>query len=178
MKKVMMLAAIGLCLSCTSQVASSGSKTAEMDAKVAAMTPCERLQGLIQGHAKGFPLLRLQKTQAKLLDVWKARYHLVGDSCQVWVWGQGQSSYMCSLSSPNQETAMAYYEKAKQAASECLGSDWHLEEGKRKLGEGMKAQYSHANEATAVGVQAVATPGLFKDEWTTYFFVGNPNDAL
>ena len=171
-----LVAVIPLCISCSSFGGSTEDK--ERDAKVAAMSVCEKITGLIEGHDKGFPVLRLQKTHAKLMDVWKARYHLVGDSCQVWDWGKGSSSYMCSLTSPNKETALQYYEEAKKVAGECLGAQWTLGESARALGEGKKAQFTRAGSDTVLGVHAVATPGLFRQEWTTYFFVGNPNDAL
>lgn len=178
MKKLSALAAtIPLCLSCASY-GDSAADIKSADAQVAAMTTCEKITALINGHDKGFPLLRTQKTNAKLLDVWKARYHLVGDSCQVWGWGKGEFSYMCSLSTPNRDTSMDYYAKAKTVAADCLGAQWQLQEGARELGEGMKALFTRSGSRTAVGVQAVATPGLFRDEWTTYFFVGSPNDAL
>lgn len=178
MKKRMLLgAALVSLLSCVTQ---GGAKPdmKQIDAKVAAMTPCEKVHALIEGHSKGFPMLKLQKTEARLLDVWKARYHLVGDACQVWQWGQGQFSYMCALSTPNQQTAMDYYEKAKMLTAECLGAQWQPQEGKRELGEGLKTSFVQAGNKTVVGIHAVATPGLFKDEWTTYYFVGSPNHAL
>lgn len=179
MKKMMVLgAAVATCLSCASYGDGNSSKLKAMDAQVAAMSTCEKIKGLIAGHGNGFPALKMQKTNARLMDVWKARYNLVGDSCQVWSWGKGQTSYMCALSSPNRETAMEYYDKAKQVTAECVGAEWTLKEGARELGEGMKAQFSHAGTKTVVGVHAVSTPGLFKSEWTTYYFVGHPSDAL
>jgi hypothetical protein len=73
---------------------------------------------------------------------------------------------------------MEYYDTAKGLTAECLGDQWQLQEGKRELGEGVKANFVQGGSKTVVGMHAVSTPGLFKDEWTTYYFVGSPNHAL
>ena len=175
---ILILAAAGAVSVCQGGETGAVAKPQAMEKKISAMSDCDRIQALIKGHSKGFAALRREKAHSKLVDVWKARYHLVGDSCQVWGWGAGKYSYMCALTSPNRETARSYYDRAKAVAGRCLGKDWQLEESMRQQGEGFKAQFSRQGGGTAVGVQAVATPGLFKTEWTTYFFVGDPNDML
>lgn len=56
---------------------------------------------------------------------------------------------------------MHHYDEAKKAVAACLGPDWQLAESPRKIGEGTKAQFSRGGQSTVVGVQAVATEGLF-----------------
>lgn len=147
-----------------------------MDAQVAALSTCEKVDALIQGHKQGFPNLRMTQTSTKFMDVWKARYHLVGDSCQVWSWGQGKFSYVCSLTEPNEQVAMEHYGQAKQKAQECLQTGWALKEGARNMGEGHKAEFSRAGDGTVLTIVATSSPTLFKTEWKTYLFVGDPND--
>ena len=147
-----------------------------MDAHVGAMSNCEKVEALIAGHQKGFPNLKQSLSNAKLMQVWKARYHLVGDSCQVWGWSADKFSYVCSLTEPNQATAMDHYAKAKNMTRECLGPEWVLKEGKRDMGEGSKAEFAKPGVSTVVTVAAASSPAVFKTEWKTYYFVGDPND--
>lgn len=149
-----------------------------MDSQVSDLTPCEKLQALITGHGKGFPVLRTTKSTTRYMDIWRARYHLVGDSCQVWGWGEDKFSYVCTLTEPNKDVAMEHFNLAKERASTCLGASWKVEEGPRKEGEGVRARFTKQGSSTAVSVLAVASPTLFKTEWRTYYFVGDPSDAL
>lgn len=170
MKRIVGLVAVMVLAGCTT------TQESEMDSKVAALTTCEKIEALIQGHKKGFPNLRMTQSSAKIMDVWKARYNLVGDSCQVWGWGSGKFSYVCSLTEPNKQVAMEHYQLAMGQAKECLQQGWALKEGPRKMGEGLKAEFSRPNDPTVLTVVATSSPTLFKTEWKTYVFVGDPND--
>ncbi len=143
--------------------------------QVAAMSTCDKINALIEGHAKGFPRLRTSLSSSKYMEVWKARYHLVGDACQVWGSSSDKFSYVCSLTEPNKEVAMEHYTKAKSVTRECLSGDWSMQEGPRDMGEGSKAEFSRAGTDTVVTIVAAASPTVFKTEWKTYYLVGNPN---
>jgi len=157
-------------------VGCSTTQESEMDSKVAALTTCEKIDALIEGHKKGFPNLRMTQSSVKLMDIWKARYHLVGDSCQVWGWGSGKFSYVCTLTEPNEQVAREHYQLAVQKGKECLQQGWTLNEGGRDMGEGLKAEFTRPNDATVLTVVATSSPTLFKTEWKTYVFVGDPSD--
>ena len=148
----------------------------ELDTQVAALTTCEKIDALIKGHKHGFPNLRTTQSSAKIMDVWKARYHLVGDSCQVWGWGAARFSYVCTLTEPGQDLAMEHFNQAKAKTRECLSPQWALQEGPRDNGEGVKAEFSKPGEKTVVTLVAASSPTVFKTEWKTYYFVGDPND--
>ncbi len=146
--------------------------------QVAQMSQCEKVRALINAHPNKFEKLRTNPKPSNKITIWDARYHLVGKNCQVWGWGQGKTDYMCSLTAPNQQIAMDNYNRAKSATQACLGNDWQLQEMPRKLGEGVKAVFSHPGSETVVAVHAVETNGLRNDEWTAYFFVGDASDEL
>lgn len=148
----------------------------ELDKKVAELSNCEKIDALVAGHGRGFPYLRTTQTTSKYMDTWKARYHLVGDSCQVWGWGDQKFSYVCSLTEPNQAVAMEHFDKAKKITSDCLGEGWTLKQGARKQGEGIRADYSTPGNNTVITLLAASSPTLFATEWKTYFFVGDPAD--
>ena len=170
LKKWLGVLAVSTLVGCTT------TQETEMDSQVEAMSSCEKIDALIQGHQQGFPHLRMTLSNAKIMKVWKARYHLVGDSCQVWGWSADKFSYVCSLIEPDEAIAMEHFNQAKAITRECLGEEWVLKEGARDMGEGIKAEFSKPGVATVVTMLAASSPTVFKTEWKTYFFVGNPND--
>lgn len=149
------------------------------DAKiVASLSACEKVLALVDQHPKKFDKIALNPRASRRMTIWEARYHLVGKNCQVWGWGKGKTNYMCSQTAPSKELAIEHFTKAKQLTQSCLGADWSLTERPRKLGTGVKAVFSQPNRPTVVSVHAVETKGLFKEEWTAYFFVGDSNEEI
>ena len=154
-----------------------GMQNAE-DATVAKMSTCEKVMALVDAHPNKFEKIRHNLQSTRQITVWDARYNLVGKNCQIWGWGSGKTDYMCSLTSPNQETAKENFTKAKELTQACLGSNWQLTETPRKVGNGIKAAFSRPNSHTVVALHAVETRGVIKEEWTTYLFVGDANSDL
>ena len=148
-------------------------QTRERDVVVKNMSNCEKVQGLIKAHEGGFVNIRERKTVTNKMDIYSARYQLVGDRCQVWHWGAGDIDYVCSVISPSNEIANEYYIKAKNFTQECLGEEWILTESPRQVGNGTKAIFKKSGENTIVATHIVQTQGLYKTEWGTYYFVGD-----
>ncbi|MYM62748.1 hypothetical protein [Pseudomaricurvus sp. HS19] len=156
----------------------SGCQSNLTDDTVASMSTCDKVSALISQHSSGFEQIRKNPRPGNRMTVWDVRYDMVGKNCQVWDWGNNQSSYMCNLSFPDQESAMEVYNKGKQTAATCLGDGWQLTEEPRKLANGVRAVYHKAGSNTALAIHAIETKGVFKEEWSVYYFVGNPNDSL
>jgi hypothetical protein len=152
--------------------------TSEQADMVANLSSCEKVLALVDEHPNQFSQLRLNSKSTGAITVWDARYHLVGNSCQVWGWGKGKNDYVCSKTAPNKAIAQEYFDTAKQLTSSCIGDNWTLSEQPRKVGTGIKAVFSRESSPTVIAVHAVETKGLFKDEWTTYFFVGASNKDI
>ena len=165
-------------LALTSTILLGACQTNPADDAVAAMSACEKINALITQHRSGFDQIRKNPRPGNRMTVWDARYQMIGNNCQVWDWGNNHSSYMCNLSFPDQESAVEVYNKGKQTAAECLGSSWQQTEQPRKLGNGTRVVYSKAGSDTVLSVHAIETKGVFREEWTVYYFVGNPNDGL
>lgn len=143
------------------------------------MSLCEKVQALVNEHDKQFKTLRTSSpARSRSIAVWDARYHLVGNNCQIWEWGNGNVNYVCSHSTPNKDMAMDLFNKAKDETRQCLEQAWNLEERPRKIGNGLKATFSRPGSNTVASVHAVETRGVFKSEWSTYFTVGNPNHDI
>ncbi|NHO64415.1 hypothetical protein G8770_02485 [Aestuariicella hydrocarbonica] len=159
-------------------VSGCGMNDSAKDQAVAQMSNCEKVLALIDAHPSKFVNLRTNLKSTRKISVWDARYQLVGKNCQVWGWGTGKSNYTCNLSSPNQEIAMEHFATAKELTQSCLGNSWQLSERPRKIGNGLKATFTRPDTDTTVAIQAVETNGAIKQEWTTYFFVGDANEDL
>ncbi len=153
-------------------------QTSEEAKTIAKLSNCEKVLALVDEHPNQFSKLRMNSKNTGTITVWDARHHLVGNNCQVWGWGKGKTDYMCSKTAPSQAIATDYFNTAKQLTQNCIGDDWTLNERPRKVGTGVKAVFSRENSPTVIAVHAVETKGLFKDEWTAYFFVGDTNEDI
>lgn len=159
-------------------VAGCETQTSEVTESIAKLSNCEKVLALVDEHPNQFSKLRINSKNTGAITIWDARHHLVGNNCQVWGWGKGKTDYMCSKTAPNKAIAEDYFNTAKQLTQSCIGNSWTLTERARKVGTGIKAVFSRPDSPTVVAVHAVETKGLFKDEWTAYFFVGDTNDDI
>ena len=139
--------------------------------------PCTKLDLLKSAYYDDFKQLKEIKVGGRVSNMWKAKYQLFGESCQVFSWGGKQHSYSCRLIAPDEETAKNYYHNAKKITQQCLGDEWQLEESKRKHDDGMKAVFTNHDikhsEQVSFSTHLVPTSGLFSTTWTLYYYVGN-----
>jgi hypothetical protein len=105
-------------------VACVDQQSRELNAAAAHMSDCEIITALIAAHHNDFKKIRYSVQNANKIDIWKSRYHLVGNNCQIWSWGAGSSDYVCSLISPDEEIARKRFEKAKTITRQCLDDSW------------------------------------------------------
>ncbi len=148
-------------------------------------TPCLKLDLLKSAYYDEFTKLKEIKVGARVSNIWRAKYQLFGENCQVFSWGGKQQTYSCNLVAPNKETAKQYYENAKEITQQCLGDDWQLQESSRNNDEGMKATFTNdnakASEQVSFSAHLVPESTLFSTTWSIYYYVGNnkkPNNQL
>ena len=139
------------------------------------VNPCEKIDALISEYSNNFDRIKEDNIHIKnsISKVWRAKYHLVGDSCQVWARGAESNTYACSLIAPDEATAMTYFSRTKETTQKCLDSSWDMVEADRKNNRGKKITFSQAGSALTISTHTVPTAGLFKSEWTVYYYVGN-----
>ena len=152
--------------------------TQSTKAVVEAMGSCEKVNALLKAHSNGFSNIRTSKSTAASIDIWKARYHLVGQSCQIWGWSGDRFVYVCNATAPTEAVARQWYEKAKAETRACLNNNWSLSEASRTIGNGNKAIFSQPGSDLKVATHVIETRGLFKSEWAAYYFVGNSSEEL
>lgn len=139
--------------------------------------PCEKLDALISEYDNNFDRIKLDVINNRISKIWQAKYHLVGNSCQVWAWGNKSTTYACNATAPDEETARAYYTKAKDITRGCLADAWSMQEQPRNKNEGMKVEFTNKDNDITVASHMVPTAGLFKSEWTVYYYVGSSRQA-
>lgn len=145
---------------------------------VEAMSSCEKVDALLQAHRNGFSKIRTSRSTAARIDIWKARYHLVGNNCQIWGWSGERFDYVCNATAPTETIAREWYEKAKVETAKCLDESWTLKEMPRSIGNGSKAVFSQKGSDLKIATHVIETRGLFKTEWATYYFIGDSNEDL
>ncbi len=142
--------------------------------------PCIKLDLLKSAYYDDFKQLKEIKVDSRVSNIWRAKYQLFGDNCQVFSWGGKQHTYSCHLVAPDEETAKHYYQSAKNITQQCLGEQWQLEETSRVHDEGMKARFinrvAKPSEKVSFSTHLVPTSSLFSTTWTIYYYVGNSNE--
>ena len=135
--------------------------------------PCDKIDALINEYENSFERIKLKTINNRISKIWQAKYHLVGNSCQVWAWGSDSTTYACNVTAPDRETAQIYFDKAKEVTRGCLSDSWTMKEQARNNDDGIKVAFTTAKNDITLATHMVPTAGLFKSEWTVYFYVGS-----
>lgn len=147
----------------------------------AVLTPdelCVQVKELISQHGDGFKQLKGNLQVTKNMDIWDAKYHLVGKGCQIWRWSNGKQAYMCSLTVPDKSLAIEKQNKAIDFSRQCLGNEWSAEKVDRNNGRAVGTVFSKEKGNTVASIHRIKIKGLFKSEWTVYYFIGNRDQSL
>ncbi|WP_371373339.1 hypothetical protein [Thalassotalea aquiviva] len=151
------------------------------DAQTAAVVekvekPCQKINALINEYQNNFTRLKQSQLETRASQIWKAKYHLVGDACQIWAWGT-EHTYSCSVSAPNKEVVDYYFNNAKITTTQCLGTKWQAVEAPRNDG-GYKIEFTSPTSDVMLAAHAVPTASLFKSEWTIYYYIGSASNKV
>lgn len=142
-------------------------------------SPCTKLELLKTAYYDDFTQLKTTQVAGRATNMWKAKYQLFGENCQVFALGGKQHTYSCRLVAPDEETAKGYYQNAQSVTKQCLGEAWTLEESPRKHDNGMKTTFTNndanPDEKVTFSTHLVPSSGLFSTTWTLYYYVGNVN---
>jgi len=160
-------------IACTAQDPNKNQRYLKQASQSPLVRPCDKIDGLINEYDNDFNRIKLKTINNKISKVWQAKYHLVGDNCQVWAWGNDSTTYSCNINAPDKETAETYYEKAKKITRGCLSDDWQMDEQQRKKDKGLKVEFSNVSNDITIATHLVPTAALFKSEWTVYYYVGS-----
>jgi hypothetical protein len=133
---------------------------------------CYKIEALINEYENDFNKIKSSMINTRTSRIWKAKYNLVGDNCQIWAWGKNRHTYSCSNTAPNEEIADYYFQNAKKTAESCLGKDWTVKENARN-NKGYKVEFKKKNSDLMLAAHMLPTAHLFKSEWTVYYYIGS-----
>lgn len=175
MKFFINIVAVVISLSVT---ACNSTKTAKLSSETSEVELCQQVKQLVNQHQTGFKQIKGQLQATKFMDVWEAKYQLVGKNCQIWQWSNGKQAYMCSLTVPNKEQASEKVDKAINFTKKCLGKQWAYENIHRNESDALRSIFSKQGVNTVASIHGISTKGLFKSEWTVYYLIGDRDQSL
>ncbi len=174
--KTTFLVASFLLYSCTVQNSSMVKPHSDYaDATVQTKDYCPILDALITEFDNGFDKIKAAQMSTQYSQIWQAKYHLVGNDCQVWASGTDKTTYACSRMTPNEDVAKMLFDKAKDTGRKCLTSDWQLNEQPRLNNTGYKAEFKNKNRTDdlTLSIHMVPSTGAFSSDWMVYYYVGS-----
>lgn len=175
-KLVCITSAIFLSACAKNQVPTAPNPNANIAQKVA--SPCRIIDALISEYDNNFAQLRSSQTPTKtrIGQVWKAKYHMVGESCQVWAQGNDQYTYTCRTEVNNQTEALEYFNQTKSATASCLSDNWQLSEEDRLKDDGKKIEFSRTGTDLVFSSHIVPERKKKKDKeqpWKVFYYIGS-----
>jgi len=135
---------------------------------------CPKISALITAYDNNFEQVKISKIKANSSSNWKAKYNLIGENCTIWSWGGTQTTYACSISANNKQTAENYYADAKKITQQCLDNSWTMTEVPRKHDNGLKTTFTTPNKVASISAHLVPTGSIFNEKWTLYYYIGKP----
>ena len=141
------------------------------------MPMCDVVKSLIAEHKNGFESLRGGLLMKKEFTIWQARYHVVGNGCEIWESDREDTFYVCTRSAPTEDIAKEYYNTSRERFRACLGKEWTEAEVPRQSG-GKKTTFSNKDSKAAFEIHEVKIDGIRGDQWTIYYLAGGAPKSL
>lgn len=141
--------------------------------EIQSYTTCEKIDALVSAYTNDFDGIKLKAISTPISQLWKAKYHLVGNDCQIWSWGNQVTTYSCSVTAPNKVVAQHYFDSAKTEALTCIGNEWKMTEAPSNNNKGLKVTFENAEKGMSISAQMIPNEGLFKSGWGVYYLIGS-----
>jgi hypothetical protein len=159
--------------SCGSTTANSNLANDSIQQEIANYTVCEKIDALVKAYDNDFEKIKLTAVNTPISQLWKAKYHLVGNDCQIWSWGNQVTTYSCSVAAPSKAVAQQYFENAKNEALACIDDSWKMTESPSNNNKGLKVTFDNPEKGMSISAQMVPTGGWLKSGWSVYYYVGD-----
>ncbi|QSP94100.1 hypothetical protein LPB19_12990 [Marinobacter salinisoli] len=144
--------------------------------KVGTADPCQSLQGIIADYDRGFASLRGKRNDFASLTVFSVREELIKGHCEIWLWNDGDSAYVCSANTPDGEIAAHRYRTSLEFVQQCLGESWEEKAVQRERDGrylGVATQFSsEAHAGMVISVQNIVPPGSYRSLRSNYLYIG------
>lgn len=143
----------------------------EQNAYVDNLTPCEKIQGLVDSFANGFEPLKATRVQNNFSDVWTPKYHLLGNSCQIIGFNSNRMAYKCSEQYDDESQSRESFNWAIEKVTSCLGADWQATEFVQN--ESNRVTFKNPQHQALISIQSGKTLAKYRKTWQTSFEVGD-----
>jgi hypothetical protein len=140
--------------------------------------PCADIARVLQSYQTGFADIREQKRSYDRLDIWSSTFQLVGTGCEIWGWQGGQYNYVCNYTAPDEQSALAIYNRAEQKIATCASSEWQRNAHSTQEGSGRQTVWQHHSASAMVDLRLVQTRGIGKPSWAIYLLIGDYNAQM
>ncbi|NMR25577.1 hypothetical protein HH219_08570 [Pseudoalteromonas sp. NEC-BIFX-2020_015] len=166
MKKSLSVLLTGLILSgCTSL-------TTEQQTTIDNLTPCEKINGLLNAYDNRFEELKGTRVNTKYMETWTAKYDLVGEDCQITAVDAQTITYRCQGDFKEQTTAVALHQKAVDFTRECLVQKNWLEKQKESA-DSLRTTFVLDDKTPVISIHTAKTLSR-TTPWSTSLEVGKP----
>lgn len=171
-----MLRTLSISLSLVLVSACNTTLTNDQQQYVDNLSPCEKLNGLLDSYNDGFEVLKAYKIDNKYTNIWQPKYHLLNNSCQIIGLDNSKARYQCTEQFDQPDLSINRYEWASQQIEMCLGKQWLKQEfNKDDMG---KRIYSNGSVNANITVSYGKTLSKFSGQWQTTFELGGPLKEL
>lgn len=134
--------------------------------------PCQKIDLLLKSYHNNFDGVKMTQVKSKSTRIWKAKYNLVGENCQIWTLGNAKLTYSCRVDAASKAQAENYYADAKKTTTQCLDENWKSSEQPRNNDAGTKIVFSNPSEEATISAHIVPSKTVFGEEWTVYYYIG------
>jgi hypothetical protein len=145
--------------------------TPEESAYVDSLTPCEKIQGLVDSFDNGFAPLKATRVQNNFSDIWTPKYHLLGNSCQIIGFNANRMAYKCAEQYDDETQSRESFDWAVEKVTSCLGSQWQASETLQN--DSKRITFKHTNHTAQISIQSGRTLAKYRKTWQTSFEVGD-----
>lgn len=159
--------------SCGNTTANSNLADDGISEKVQNYTTCEKIDALVNAYDNDFEEVKLKPINSKISQLWKAKYHLVGNDCQIWSWGNKATTYSCHTTAPSKIIAKQYFESAKNEALKCVDDSWIMTESPSNNNKGLKVEFDNQIKGMRIATHMVPTGGWSKSVWSVTYYIGS-----
>ena len=130
---------------------------------------CKELHKVVQSSLNDFKQHRSEPQFFNKVTIWKTDFVLDGQECQVWQWGGGNYSLVCTRNFPMEQAGVNFNRGVINTVKGCFKEELKVTEDAVHVKNGVHTQLKAKGDARRLDLFLVKNSGLFRDSWTYYF---------
>ena len=141
----------------------------------AADSSCKDLKMVVEHSVNNFKDHRTAAKYFNKVTIWDTDITLAGQECQIWQWGGGNYSYVCTRNFPLQQAGVNFNREAINTIKGCFKEDLKVVQDAFPVKDGYHTQIVTKDDKRRIDLFLVNNSGLFRDSWTFYFMATGAN---